>query len=253
MAERAPLDILAFGAHPDDVELSAGGTLVKAAMQGKRTGIVDLTRGEMGTRGSAELRAKEAAAAASVLGLSARENLGLKDGMPEDEDRAILALIGAIRRYRPRTVLANALQDRHTDHGRAADLVHRACFLAGLARISTAEPDGSAHGPHRPLHVLHYIQDRFREPSIVVDITGAETKKYAAIACYSSQFHVPGAAEGRVEIPSASDLATPISTPDFMAVVRGRDITMGRYIGAASGEGFESQVPLGLADLGDLI
>ncbi|MDB4787467.1 bacillithiol biosynthesis deacetylase BshB1 [Flavobacteriales bacterium] len=253
MAEHAPLDILAFGAHPDDVELSAGGTLLKAANQGKKTGIVDLTRGELGTRGSAELRAKEAADAALALGLTARENLGLKDGMPEDEERAILALVGAIRRHRPRTVLANALSDRHTDHGRAAELVHRACFLAGLARIATADPDGKGHEPHRPLHILHYIQDRFREPSIVVDITGVETQKYAAIACYSSQFYVPGASEGRVEIPTASDLATPISTPDFMAVVRGRDITMGRYIGVASGEGFESQTPLGLTDLGDLV
>ena len=251
--EHTPLDILAFGAHPDDVELSAGGTLVMAARQGKRTGIVDLTRGELGTRGSAELRDREAAAAAEKLGLLVRENLGLKDGMPDDEERIVLALIGALRRHRPRTVLANALHDRHTDHGRAAEFVHRACFLAGLARIETQEADGTPQTAHRPQHVLHYIQDRFREPSIVVDITGAEEAKYAAIACYSSQFHVPGASEGQVEIPSASDLATPISTPDFMAVVRGRDITMGRYIGVSSGEGFESRTPLGLSDLSHLL
>jgi len=253
MADHLPLDILAFGAHPDDVELSAGGTLVKAAMQGKRTGIVDLTRGELGTRGSADLRDQEAAASAKVLGLAVRENLGLKDGLPEDEEKALRALIAALRRHRPRTVLANALHDRHTDHGRAAELVHRACFLAGLARIETTEPDGTAQEAHRPLHVLHYIQDRFREPSIVVDITGAEERKYLAIGCYSSQFHVPGASEGQAEIPSASDLATPISTPDFMAVVRGRDITMGRYIGVTSGEGFESRTPLGLENLAHLI
>ena len=253
MALTPPLDILAFGAHPDDVELSAGGTLIKAAMQGKRTGVVDLTRGELGTRGSADLRDQESAAAAEALGLAVRENLGLKDGLPDDEERVIMALIGAIRRHRPRTVLANALHDRHTDHGRAAEFVHRACFLAGLARIGTSDYDGSAQEPHRPRHVLHYIQDRFREPSIVVDITGAEQAKYAAIACYSSQFHVPGAETGQVEIPSASDLATPISTPDFMAVVRGRDITMGRYIGVTSGEGFETRTPLGIADLADLI
>lgn len=253
MAEHEPLDILAFGAHPDDVELSAGGTLVKAVMQGKRTGIVDLTRGELGTRGSAELRDRESAAAAEMLGLAVRENLGLKDGLPDDGEKAILALIAAIRRHRPRTVLANALHDRHTDHGRAAELVHRACFLSGLARIGTTDADGTPQEAHRPRHVLHYIQDRFREPSIVVDITGAEETKYAAIACYASQFHVPRDAGGRVEVPSASDLATPISTPDFMAVVRGRDITMGRYIGVASGEGFESQTPLGIGDLADLI
>ena len=253
MPNSPSLDVLAFGAHPDDVELSAGGTLIKAARQGQRTGIVDLTRGELGTRGSAELRDQEAAAAAKALGLTVRENLGLKDGLPDDEERIILALIGAIRRHRPRTVLANALHDRHTDHGRAAEFVHRACFLAGLARIETHEADGTSQEAYRPKHVLHYIQDRFREPSIVVDITGTEEAKYAAIGCYSSQFHVPGAAEGQVGIPTASDLATPISTPDFMAVVRGRDITMGRYIGVASGEGFESQTPLGLDDLAHLL
>ena len=253
MADQESLDILAFGAHPDDVELSAGGTLVKAAMQGKRTGIVDMTRGELGTRGSAELRAEEAKASAEVLGLAVRENLGLKDGLPEDEEKAILALIGAIRKHRPTTVLANALHDRHTDHGRAAEWVHRACFLAGLARIGTKAEDGTPQAAHRPRQLLHYIQDRFREPSVVVDITGAEERKYAAIACYSSQFHVPGAEKGKIEVPTAEDLATPISTPDFMAVVRGRDITMGRYIGVASGEGFESRTPLGLDDLGALI
>lgn len=251
MAAHDSLDILAFGVHPDDVELSAGGTLVKAARQGKRTGIVDLTRGEMGTRGSAALRDQEAAAAAEVLGLAVRENLGLRDGMPDDEERVIMALIGALRRHRPRTVLANALFDRHTDHGRAAEFVHRACFLSGLARIETHEADGTSHAAHRPAHVLHYIQDRFREPSIVVDITGAEEAKYAAIACYGSQFFTPGA--DQPEVPSASELATPISTPEFMAVVRGRDITMGRYIGATSGEGFESQTPLGLSDLAHLV
>ena len=251
MAAHDFLDILAFGVHPDDVELSAGGTLVKAARQGKLTGIVDLTRGEMGTRGSAALRDQESTAAAEVLGLAVRENLGLRDGMPDDEERVILALIGALRRHRPRTVLANALFDRHTDHGRAAELVHRACFLSGLARIETHETDGTSHAAHRPAHVLHYIQDRFREPSIVVDITGTEEAKYAAIACYSSQFFAPGA--DQPEVPSASELATPISTPEFMAVVRGRDITMGRYIGVTSGEGFESQTPLGLSDLAHLM
>ena len=145
MPNSPSLDVLAFGAHPDDVELSAGGTLIKAARQGQRTGIVDLTRGELGTRGSAELRDKEAAAAAKALGLTVRENLGLKDGLPDDEERVIVALIGAIRRHRPRTVLANALHDRHTDHGRAAEFVHRACFLAGLARRCR-----DAVGPERP-------------------------------------------------------------------------------------------------------
>ena len=253
MTIHEPLDILAFGAHPDDVELSAGGTLIKASQQGKKTGIIDLTRGELGTRGSAELRDRESAAAGRALGLTIRENLELKDGLPDDEHHVIMSLVAAVRRYRPRTVLANAIFDRHTDHGRAAEFVHRACFLAGLAKIETAEEDGTRQQAHRPKHVLHYIQDRFREPSIVVDITGAEEAKYAAIACYSSQFYVPGADPAEaLRVPSASELATPISTPEFMAVVRGRDITMGRFIGVNSGEGFESQTPLGITDLSDL-
>lgn len=254
MMSHEPLDVLAFGAHPDDVELSAGGTLIRAARQGKRTGIIDMTRGELGTRGSADLRDQEAAASAKVLGLVVRENLQLKDGLPEDDERVIMAVIGAVRRHKPRTVLANALFDRHTDHGRAAEFVHRACFLSGLARIETHEPDGTPQQAHRPKHVLHYIQDRFREPTFVMDITGDEEAKYAAIACYASQFFVPGADPVlAATVPSASDLATPISTPEFMAVVRGRDITMGRLIGVNSGEGFESQTPIGLGDLGSLI
>ena len=250
MTSHKALDVLAFGAHPDDVELSAGGTLIKAGLQGKRTGIIDMTRGELGTRGSAELRAKESAAAAKVLGLSIRENLNLKDGLPENEEKVIMAVIGAIRRHRPRTVLANALFDRHTDHGLAAEFVHRACFLAGLARIETHDLDGTPQAAHRPNQVLHYIQDRFREPSIVMDISGMEEAKYAAIACYSSQFFVPGADPSvSAAVPSASELATPISTPEFMAVVRGRDITMGRLIGVNSGEGFETQSPVGFSDM----
>ena len=171
-------------------------------MQGKRTGIVDLTRGDWGTRGSAELRAKEAAAAAQVLGLERRENLGLKDGMPEDEENAITGLdwcafAGTAREpYWP----MHFTTATPITAGRRSWCTALA-FLAGLARISTADRCGSAQKPHRPLHVLHYIQDRFREPSIVVDIAGAEVKKYAAIACYSSQFHVPGAAEGALKSP----------------------------------------------------
>ena len=152
MPDLTPLDILAFGAHPDDVELSAGGTLVMAARQGKKTGIVDLTRGELGTRGSADLRDEEAAAAAKTLGLTVRENLRLKDGLPEDEEKAILALVGAIRRHRPRTVLANALHDRHTDHGRAAvhqgqKLLHR--VAANEDRKQRVRTPRSRTGPHR--------------------------------------------------------------------------------------------------------
>jgi bacillithiol biosynthesis deacetylase BshB1 len=245
------LDILAFGAHPDDVELSAGGTLIIAARQGKRTGVVDLTRGELGTRGTAETRATEAAAAAKILGLAVRENLGLRDGLPEDEERALMGIVKALRKYRPQIVLANALGDRHPDHGRAASLVQRAVFLSGLVRIETSI-DGQAQMPHRPRHLLHYIQDRFRTPDVVVDISGAQQDKFAAIGAYVTQFHQAEAREAGATEAWAQE-QTPISTPEFLEILRGRDLMMGRSIGVLHGEGFESAVPIGIENLDALI
>lgn len=242
------LDILAFGAHPDDVELSAGGTLIMAARQGKRTGVVDLTRGELGSRGTAQTRATEAAAAAKILGLAVRENLGLRDGLPEDEERALMGIVKALRKYQPRVVLANALEDRHPDHGRAASLVQRAVFLSGLVRIETSI-DGQAQTPHRPRHLLHYIQDRFRTPDVVVDISGAQQDKFAAIGAYATQFHQAEA--GATE--DGDEVQTPISTPEFLEILRGRDLMMGRSIGVLHGEGFESAVPIGIENLDALI
>jgi bacillithiol biosynthesis deacetylase BshB1 len=250
------LDILAFGAHPDDVELSAGGTLIMAARQGKRTGVVDLTRGELGTRGTAETRATEAAAAAKILGLAVRENLGLRDGLPEDEERALMGIVKALRKYRPQIVLANALGDRHPDHGRAASLVQRAVFLSGLVRIETSI-DGQAQMPHRPRHLLHYIQDRFRTPDVVVDISGAQQDKFAAIGAYVTQFHQAEAREAGASEAEATEAGaqeqTPISTPEFLEILRGRDLMMGRSIGVLHGEGFESAVPIGIENLDALI
>lgn len=231
----APFDLVAFAAHPDDAELSAGGTLARAAAAGRRVAIVDLTRGELGTRGSAEVRAAEAAEAARVLGLAHRENCGLPDGLFGEDADALGRVVEAVRRLRPAVVLANALGDRHPDHGRGAALVERACFLAGLPRFQP----GLA--PWRPRLVLHYVQDRFRVPSLVVDITGFEQTKYAAIAAYSSQFYAP-------EAPDSALPATPISTPEFLENLHGKDAVMGRYIGVRSGEGFESSRPLGVAD-----
>jgi bacillithiol biosynthesis deacetylase BshB1 len=249
------LDILAFGAHPDDVELSAGGTLIMAARQGKRTGVVDLTRGELGSRGTAQTRATEAAAAAKILGLAVRENLGLRDGLPEDEERALMGIVKALRKYQPRVVLANALEDRHPDHGRAASLVQRAVFLSGLVRIETSI-DGQAQTPHRPRHLLHYIQDRFRTPDVVVDISGAQQDKFAAIGAYATQFHQAEATEAGATEDGDEDgdeVQTPISTPEFLEILRGRDLTMGRSIGVLHGEGFESAVPIGIENLDALI
>jgi len=227
-------DLVAFGAHPDDVELSAGGTVARAVAAGRRVALVDLTRGELGTRGSAELRAEEAAAAAKVLGVAHREQCGLPDGLFGEDEAALRRVVEAVRRLRPAVVLANALDDRHPDHGRGASLVERACFLAGLPRFQPGLL------PWRPRLVLHYIQDRFRVPAIVVDITGFERTKYAAIAAYGSQFYTP----------EASDAAppTPISSPEFLENLHGKDAVMGRYIGVRSGEGFESSRPLGVAD-----
>ena len=229
-------DVVAFGAHPDDVELSAGGTVARAVAAGKRVALVDLTRGELGTRGSAELREREAAAAADVLGVAHRENCGLPDGAVGEDAESLSRVVEVIRRLKPAVVLANALSDRHPDHGRAAALVARACFLAGLSRF---EP-GLA--PWRPRLVLHYIQDRMRIPTVVVDISGFEQAKYAAIAAYGSQFYTPDSEEPM----------TPISSPAFLESLRGKDSVMGRYVGVQSGEGFESERPLGIVDFDSL-
>ena len=226
-------DLVAFGAHPDDVELSAGGTIARAVAAGRRVALVDLTRGELGTRGSAELRAVEAAEAARVLGIAHREQCGLPDGLFGDDEDALGRVVEAIRRLRPAVVLANAREDRHPDHGRGAALVERACFLAGLPRFQPGQ------APWRPRLVLHYVQDRFRVPTIVFDITGFEQTKYAAIAAYSSQFYAP-------EVSDSALPATPISSPEFLENLRGKDAVMGRYIGVRSGEGFESSRPLGV-------
>lgn len=237
----SPVDVLAFGAHPDDVELSAGGTLAKLAHQGKRCAIVDLTRGELGTRGSAALRDEEASDAGQILGLVHRENLGLSDGFFEENEENLLRVISAIRRLRPAVILANALSDRHPDHGRAASLVARAAFLSGLAKIHT----GTAHDPEdpwRPRAVYHYIQDYDRTPDVVMDITGFVDVKMAAIHAYKSQFHDPHS-----EQPE-----TPISSPEFLDHVKGRATSMGRPVGFKAGEGFESSRPLGVASLLDL-
>jgi bacillithiol biosynthesis deacetylase BshB1 len=231
------LDVLAFGAHPDDVELSAGGTLAKLAAQGKRCGVVDLTRGELGTRGSAALRDEEAAKAASILGLVHRENLGLADGFFQEDEASIRAVVAAIRRHRPAVVLANALADRHPDHGRAAELVARAAFLSGLVKVDTGQ------APWRPRAVYHYIQDYDRTADVVVDVTGHLDTKMKAIAAYASQFHDPNSKEPE----------TPISSQGFMEHVRRRATSFGRPVGVDAGEGFEVRRPVGTDSLLDLI
>ena len=237
------LDVLAFGAHPDDVELSAAGTLLKLASQGKKTGIVDLTRGELGTRGSAELRDKEAARAGEILGLSARDNLALRDGFFEHDEESLLKIITAVRKYQPEVVLAPAITDRHPDHGRGSKLVRDACFMAGLSKIETADSQGNTQAHWRPKRVFFYIQDYSLQPDFVVDITGFWNKKKEAILAFGSQFFNP----------EFDGEETYISNSDYLEFLEARVRNMGHIIGATYGEGFMSETALAINSPLDLI
>ena len=236
------LDILAFGAHPDDVELSCGGTIAKEVSVGKKVGIVDLTRGELGTRGSADLRAKEARQAASILGVSVRENLGLRDGFFKNNEPHQLDIIKILRKYRPSVVLCNAQTDRHIDHGRAASLVHDACFLSGLRKIETFIDD-RPQKLWRPSKVYHYIQWNNTPCDFVVDISDFIDKKMAAILSYGSQFYDEKSKEPE----------TPISSQQFLDSIQNRAADLGRIIGVGYAEGFTTQRQLAVAQISDLI
>ena len=232
------LDILAFAAHPDDVEISCGGTLIKYQQMGKKIGIVDLTQGELGTRGSSEKRREEAANASVSLGLSVRKNLELKDGFFANDEASILKIITEIRRFRPEIVLANSLEDRHPDHGKAAKLVADACFLAGLSKIETMD-NNEIQAHYRPRLLLHYIQDYYMKPNIVVDVTEVWSQKIESINAFSSQFYSADSKEP----------VTPISGEDFFEFLEGRAKEMGRPVGAKYGEGFVCERPLQIEDL----
>ena len=236
------LDVLAFGAHPDDVELSCSGTIIKMVRAGKKVGVVDLTRGELGTRGSAEIRDREAASAAEVLGLTARENLRFQDGFFVNDESHQLSIARMVRKYKPDIVLANAPEDRHPDHGRGAAVVVDGCFISGLRRVET-ELDGQVQDAWRPKHVFHYIQDRFIKPDFVIDITDFFDGKIDSIKAYSSQFFDPDSKE-----PESY-----ISTKNFWDFIDARHREMGHFIGAKYGEGFVAGNPLKLASPLDLI
>ena len=235
------LDILAFAAHPDDVELSAAGTLLKAVKEGKKVGVVDLTRGELGSRGSADIRDKEAAAAAEILGLSIRENLALADGFFEINQASQLEVVKMIRKYQPEIVLANAISDRHPDHGKGAELVHKASFLSGLVKIQT-ELNGEIQMAWRPKRVFHYIQDHYLKPDFVINITDEFEQKMKSIMAYSSQFFSS----------EENGVKTPISGADFVKFIEGRSRQMGREAGFEMGEGFTVSHPLGGESLFDV-
>jgi bacillithiol biosynthesis deacetylase BshB1 len=223
------LDILVMAAHPDDAELSCAGTILKHIAAGKKVGIVDFTRGELGTRGTPEIRLQESADATKILGLHARENLGIRDGFFRNDEETQLKLIEVIRQFQPDIVLANALEDRHPDHGKGAQLAIDACFLSGLRQIKTGDLPA-----WRPAQVYHYIQDRYLEPDFVVDISTQWDQKEAAIRAFKSQFFDP----------SSSEPASYISSPDFLNFIQARAMEMGHKIGVKYGEGFQSQKTL---------
>jgi bacillithiol biosynthesis deacetylase BshB1 len=234
------LDILAIAVHPDDVELGCSGTLLMEKMHGKKTGVVDLTRGELGTRGTPELRGQEAAAAGAIMQLDARENLGMADGFFRNDEEHQRLLIRAIRKYRPEIVLANALADRHPDHGRAGHLIAESCFLSGLRKVGTVDETGAAQESWRPKYIFHYIQDRYFDPSFVYDITPVFEKKLEAIRAYSSQFHSTAY--------SKDEPQTYISTPEFLNSIIGRHQMFGKMIGVAYAEGFVTEKTIGVRD-----
>ncbi|GAB3915976.1 bacillithiol biosynthesis deacetylase BshB1 [Mucilaginibacter boryungensis] len=237
------LDILVLAVHPDDAELGCGGTIAKHVAMGHKVGIVDLTRGELGTRGSAEIRDEEAAGAGKILGLVVRENLGIPDGFFENTKEYQLKVIAAIRKFQPDIVITNAYYDRHPDHGRANQLVEAATFLSGLRKIETLQ-NGEPQAPWRPKQVLHFIQDNYIQPDIVIDVTDYWDKKMASIFAYGSQFYNPEWNENEPQ--------TYISSPQFTAVVEGRGREFGKAIGTKFAEGFTSRKILGVDSLMDL-
>jgi bacillithiol biosynthesis deacetylase BshB1 len=237
------LDLLAISAHPDDVELGCAGTILAALEQGRRVGILDLTRGELGTRGTPEIRLQEAEAAAKVLGVSVRDNVGLLDGFFHNDPPNQIALVPYIRKYRPEIVLANAIDDRHPDHGKGARLIYDACFISGLRRIETMGDDGTPQEAWRPKFIYHFIQDRYIKPDFIVDITPHWKKKEEAIRAFRSQFYDPNSNE-----PNSY-----ISSPEFLEFLEARSKEYGHAIGVKYGEGFTTQRIIGVDNLWSLI
>lgn len=236
------LDILCFGAHPDDVELGCGATVAKEVSLGKKVGIIDLTRGELGTRGTAEIRDEEAANAGKVLGIQVRENLEMRDGFFVNDEEHQLKIIQMIRKYRPEIVICNAIDDRHIDHGKGSKLVSDACFLSGLIKIETTL-DGAKQDAWRPKLVYHYIQWKDLKPDFVVDVTGFMDKKVDALMAYKSQFYDP----------KSDEPVTPIATKNFQDSIHYRAQDLGRLINSEYAEGFTVERYLAVNSLSDLV
>ncbi len=229
--------------HPDDAELGAGGTIAKYVAAGKKVGIIDLTQGELGTRGTAETRQQEATRAANILGVQVRENLGLRDGFFTNDEESQLVIIRAIRKYQPEIVITNALDDRHPDHGRASKLVNDALFLSGLRRIETVD-EGQIQEAFRPRLQLQVIQDKYIRPDIILDITDFWEKKEQSVLAYATQFNVSS---------DDDEPKTYISNPAFMESTRGRAAELGRNIQVKYAEGFTARKLLGVQDIFQLL
>lgn len=237
------LDLLAIGSHPDDVELGCSGTLIKEIKRGKRVGIADLTQGELGTRGTVETRYSEAAAAAMIMGISVRENLKMRDGFFKNDEEHQMQLIKILRKYQPEIVIGNILEDRHPDHGRGAWLTYDACFLSGLRQLKTFDENGREQEKWRPKILLHYIQDRFYEPDIIIDVSDVWEQRMKAIKAYATQFHDPNSKEP----PSY------LSNPEFIEALTARARLLGKRVGVKYAEGFLSKKNIGIKDLDCLI
>ncbi|MEO6233131.1 MAG: bacillithiol biosynthesis deacetylase BshB1 [Ferruginibacter sp.] len=229
------LDLLVFAVHPDDAELSCGGLLLAEKLNGKKTGIVDLTRGELGTRGSAEIRKEEAAAAAKILQVDVRENLELADGFFQNDEASQRKVITALRKYRPEIIICNAPEDRHPDHGRSSKLVEDAAFLSGLRKIETIDDDGNPQEEWRPKYVFNFIQDNYLTPGFVIDISHVIDQKIESIKAYGTQFNSP----------STDEPQTYISSPDFLESIIYRGKMFGKMIGVAHAEGLISKKMIG--------
>lgn len=240
------LDILAIGVHPDDVELGCSGTLINEVKLGKKIGIVDLTQGELGTRGSVETRYQEAANAAILIGASVRENLKMRDGFFKNDEEHQLKLIQTIRKYQPEIIIGNILHDRHPDHGRAGHLISDACYLSGLAKIETKDENGSLQQKWRPKYFLQYMQDWYHEPDLLIDISDVFEKRMQAVQAYSTQFH-----SGEQNVSDGPQ--TYISTPDFLESVIARARMLGKRIGVKYAEGFITEKKIGIKTLDALI
>ncbi len=239
------LDILAIGVHPDDVELGCSGTLINERNRGKITGVIDLTQGELGTRGTVETRYQEAAKAAEIMGVATRENLKMRDGFFRNDEEHQLLLIRKIRQYRPEIIIGNVLDDRHPDHGRAGKLIADAAFLSGLAKIETLDDQGVPQQKWRPKYVLHYLQDWYHEPNLLIDISDSFEQRMDAIKAYSTQFYTdPSGREGP---------QTYISSPDFLDSVIARARMLGKRIGVRYAEGFITEKMIGISSLDALV